>query len=211
MGREEERRDHTEWALKVQLRQWLTAQLGLADPVVLETHGGEGRLWQAGPRWARGLVLEKDPARCAVLERQRPAGWDVVCGNSASLLLRGYAAQQAFDLVDIDPHRQPWPTLDAYFTSQRCYAPRLGLVVTDSLRQCVRYNGGTRIHGLLPYVARYGRHVHRFYLEVCKERLGDLIAPLGYQVTAWQGQYGGVIKTMTYVAYVLEREPRSSF
>jgi len=111
----------------------------------------------------------------------------------------------AVGLLDCDPHGEPWPTLEAFFGAPRAWLPTLGVVVTDSLRQGVRYHNGRPLAGLAPYVTRYGAQVHRFYLQVCRERLAALVAPAGYQVTAWRGQYGGKILTMTYYACVLER------
>lgn len=204
MASKPERQDHSAWALKVQLRQSLLAQLALPQPVILETHGGLGTLRASCYRDATGVVCEQDPARCRSLEQQRP-GWEIVCGDSTALLRAGLASQTAFDLLDIDPHGQPWPTLEAFFWSVRCFPPVLGLVVTDGLRQHIQYQQGRNVHGMEPYRAKYGRYTWHNYLVICRERLGDIVARAGYRVTAWHGTYQGQLKTMTYYSAVLLR------
>jgi hypothetical protein len=193
------------WAHKTRQRGWLLAQLGLAQPRLLETHGGEGGLWRACyAHIATGTVVELDLARCRLLTRQRP-GWVVHCGDSLAWLRAGGHAGAPVDLLDVDPHGKAWDTLAAFFTPSRVYAPRMGVAVTDSLRHAVRYQNGRDIQALQPWVARYGRHLHRFYLRVCYERLAALVAPRGYHIQAWDGAYGGSIKTVSYLAFVLER------
>jgi hypothetical protein len=80
------RHDNSTFAKKKALRLHALDLLGIEQPVVCETHGGAGKLFDACyPLVRRGVVFEKDAEKAATLAKQRPS-WSVYeCDATAAL------------------------------------------------------------------------------------------------------------------------------
>lgn len=177
----------------------------IADPVVMETHGGFGHIGNvvyAGVR--TGVVFEKDEARADVLARQRPT-WAVYNVDSERALRAGAGAHLMVNMLDLDPYGDPWPTLEAFFTSPRPRAAELHLVVTDGLRAKVRMRAAWSGNTLAEMVRRYGNELFPVYLDVCRELLGQKAGAAGYTVAGFHGYYAGKMNGMTHYAARLVR------
>lgn len=175
------------------------------DPVVLETHGGFGDLYTRLYSGFRGYVIEKDPERTEFLAKQRARqGWPVYEGEAARLLGAGLARKVGFDMLDVDPYGEPWPTLEAFFGSERAFQPRMAVAVNDGLRQNARVKGSWRVKSLKEFAKRYGNDkVRAHYLSICEEKLTELARSVGYSVEWWHGYYCGNLDDMTHYGAVL--------
>lgn len=198
------KKDHSTFKYKASLRRSLLREI--ADPVVLEAFGGWGRLYrECYSDVARGVVIEKDPRRSAFLARQRPT-WAVYETDCVQALADGLGSHLAVNLLDLDPWGEPWPALEAFFGSQREFPQRLGVAVTDGLRQKVRRFGAWDVGSLAAMVERYGNAaIHDHYLEICQELLGEIVQRAGYELTRWTGYYCGAGSMMTHYAAVCQR------
>lgn len=183
-------KDNNTYSEKVMLRQ--TAVSLLTEPlVVMETHGGIGDLWAAVYRDVEdGVVFEKRPDRTTLLATQRPT-WAVYEGNSERAIALGAGAHLCVNLLDVDPYGDPWPTIQAFFGSERPFAREMVVVVNDGLRQAVR--GGTAWNSktLEPVVQRFGNELWDQYLAACQWLMEAAAAVAGYQVVFFDGYYCG--------------------
>jgi hypothetical protein len=185
----------------------LRKQLALsAPPVVLETHGGAGKVFdRVYYDCPRGIVFEVDAGKAEILCRQRPS-WSVYQARTDVMLAEGAGAHLQVDLVDVDPYGEPWPVLEAFFRSERPRARRVGIAVNDGLRQKLRLQGGWSVNSMRGAVERWGNAVlHEKYLDVARWKVEQLAELQGYQVTGWTGYFCGYNDDMTHYAAVLER------
>lgn len=198
------KKDNSTLAAKVSLRHRLLSLL--SSPVVLETHGGTGRIGlRCYGAVERGVVFEKDPAKAEHLAVQRPT-WAVYEADCLTALAAGVGAHLPINLVDLDPYGEPWPVLDALFRGPYAWPDTLGIVVNDGLRQKLRLSGGWDVHSMQGVVARYGNGaMHDNYLSICQELLQEKAAQVGYSLSRWTGYYTGYGQQMTHYAALLVR------
>lgn len=203
----EQQKDNSTFRQKAALRRVALkrlADLGVSAPVVLETHGGSGRLFDACyAHLDSGAVFEKDPTKSARLGRQRPT-WAVYEADCIEALAAGAGRHLQIDLLDVDPYGDCWPVLDAFLTSDRPFAPVMALAVNDGLRQKLAI-GAWDVASMQDMVLRYGNKLHDRYLEICLELLEEKAARAGYDVDHFAGYYTGHGKNMTHFLAVLRR------
>lgn len=182
------------------LRAW-----GIEQPAVLETHGGEGKLFNACyAHLQRGVVFEEQESRTDLLAKQRPT-WAVYEADCEVALAAGVGGHVAVDLLDVDPYGSPHEALQGFFASERPFQPRMVVVVNDGLRVNISLGGAWHVEVLRPAVEKFGNDLHPIYLDVCKWMLGQAVKPAKYTVRYFSGFYAGKKKHMTqYVAH-LER------
>lgn len=198
-------KDNSTLFLKVSLRRNLLKEI--ACPVVLETHGGYGRIYEKCYRdVADGVVFEKDAKKAAFLAQQRPE-WAVYECDCEMALRAGAGRHLVINFVDLDPYGEPWPVLDAFLAGHGDRLPeRWGLVVNDGLRLKVQRNGGWDVDSLRDAVAQYGAaKVYRNYLDVCRWLVEKKVTTAGFAVVKWAGYYCGANHGMTHYAAVLNR------
>ena len=196
-------KDNSTFHQKALLRQMALARLE-AEPVVMETHGGAGKLYDACYRdVGRDVVFEKDPDKAAILGRQRPA-WAVYEGDCVTAIEGGAGAHLEVNLLDVDPYGDPWPVIGAFFESERPRAGRLMVAVNDGLRQKLVI-GAWDVGTMQGMVAKYGNKLAPIYLEVCRELMAEKAAQAGYDLDRWAGYYCGSGKRMTHYLAILTR------
>lgn len=173
---------------KVRLRRRVLERCP-APPVVLETHGGFGRIYER--TWFkafRGVVIEKDDRKVEHLCRQRPR-WAVYQGNSELVLEHGLARTTAFDVIDLDPYGQPFGVLAALSLPGRVFPDTWHLVVNDGGRQAAKRGQSWTIPGMTVAVAKFGRDgVYVNYLEAVKLIVDNFAAKIGFEVSHWEGR-----------------------
>lgn len=198
-------KDNSTLNLKASLRHNLLREID--NPVVLETHGGYGYLYERCYRGVSdGVVFEKDAKKAAFLARQRPE-WAVYECDCEMALRAGVGRHLPINVVDLDPYGEPWPVLDAFLAGHGDRLPaRWGLVVNDGLRQKVSINGGWDVSSLQDAVAHWGAaSMFRSYLDVCRWLVEKKAATVGFTVARWAGYYCGAHQGMTHYAAVLMR------
>lgn len=199
------KQDNSTFEEKSALRKLMLRQMQ-DQPVILETHGGAGRLWaECYTLVKQGIVFEKDEEKAAYLARQRPA-WAVYEGDCVKALAAGAGAHLLVNVLDLDPYGEPWPALSAFFESERPRAERLWVVVNDGLLAGIRSGRAWAIDSLSGVVQRYGNDLKDRYLDVCKELLIEKAAPAGYFLSRFAGYYCGHAKQMTHYLALLIRE-----
>lgn len=195
-------KDNSTFHQKALLRQMAMARI--EEPIVMETHGGEGKLYDACYRGVeQGVVFEKDPDKASILGRQRPT-WAVYEADCISAIQGGAGAHLAVNLLDVDPYGDPWPVIDAFFQSERPRPDRLIVVVNDGLRQGLII-GAWNVETMQRMVAKYGNKLAPIYLEVCQELMIEKAAQAGYDLDRWAGYYCGHGKQMTHYLAILTR------
>lgn len=198
-----QQKDNSTINRKVSLRRQALKRVS-ADALVLETHGGYGRIYERVYYKHRGVVIEKDPRKAAQLARQRPA-WRVYNALAERSLAAGLAKDVPFGLIDLDPYGSPFDVLDGLLKPGRAFADRVELVVNDGMRNKVRIGGAWHVHCLKNIVARRGNDLLDVYLEVARELVDELAARIGYAVASWTGYYCGHNNDMTHYHASLER------
>lgn len=198
------KKDNSTLQDKVALRKAALRRFA-GEPVILETHGGKGRLYlDCYSHVPSGLVIEKDDHKVDILARQRPT-WRVYQGESVALIAAGAGSDLPINLVDIDPYGNPWPTIDAFLLSDRERTKEVHLVVNDGLRQKVQRDGSWVVESLKDAVSRWGNDLFPIYVDVCKWMMREKAAHAGYRLSAWAGYYCGYNGQMTHYHAVLKR------
>ena len=195
------KRDNSTFPFKRALR---TKALAWIDsPVVMETHGGYGKLFDACyAHVERGIVFEKDERKADFLAEQRPT-WAVYQADCVNALSEGAGAHLLVNVLDLDPYGEPWPVLDAWFASDRPRAAHLLVVVNDGLRQKIRLGGAWSVHSLADAVRQFGNNLHGVYLEVARYLMESKAAQAGYTLDRFVGYYCGFQDQMTHYAGLL--------
>lgn len=196
--------DNSTFPAKIELRRLALQQV--TNPVVMETHGGYGELYDACYYGVveTGVVFEREFARAAFLARQRPA-WAVYEGECQLALAAGVGSHLTVNLLDVDPYGSAWDAIPAFFNSPRPFADRMALVVNDGLRYGVKLGKSWQVKTLQPLVERFGNDLWDKYLDVCGIMLQEAIQPAGYSVRFFDGYYAGIGKKMTHFLAILEK------
>lgn len=196
-------KDNSTGRSKVSLRLRLLKEID--QPVVMETHGGWGRVYLDCYQGAGGVVFEKDPSKAEYLAKQRP-GWAVYECDCIRALQAGVGAHLLVNFLDIDPYGDPWPVLAAFFESRRPRPSRLAVAVNDGLRQKIKTGGGWDMGSMQAAVARHGAaRMFARYAEVCAELMEEQAGKAGYRLRQWVAYYTGHAQQMTHYGAILER------
>ncbi len=195
-------KDNTTFRHKVALRRQALALL--ENPIILETHGGVGKLYRALYAGMAGMVFEKDERKAEILAGQRPT-WAVYHADCVMALQAGAGSWLPINFVDCDPYGAPWTTLHAFLQSDRPHPPSLVVVVNDGLRRAVRMGRAWSTDDLQPVVERFGNDIHDSYLAVCRWMLEHEATQAGYVLSRFEGYYCGHVKLMTHYLAVLHQ------
>jgi hypothetical protein len=202
-------KDNSTYAYKVALRREALARLadlGVTQPVVMETHGGAGALFnRLYAHLEQGVVFEKDSTKSAKLGKQRPT-WAVYEADCIEALKAGVGAHLTIDLLDVDPYGQAWDVIEAFFTSVRPWAKVMAVAVNDGLRQKLALGGAWAVGTMQRVVEKYGNDLHPVYLEVCADLMEEKAAYAGYRVSHFAGYHCGDKLALTHYLAILERD-----
>lgn len=189
--------DNLTFQQKVMLRQTAVAhlrELGV-EPVVLEAYGGWGALYDACYYdIPDGCVLESDPAKSVALAIQRPA-WAVYEADTPVALSLGAGDHLRYTLADFDPYGDPYPAIQAFFSSRRPFAETMMLVVMDGLKWKTRSASGWQTETLAPLLQEglFSNHdLWGNYEQVAEALCLRSVEPAGYRVTAFHAYSAGV-------------------
>lgn len=198
--------ENTTHPAKVALRRQLLRHV--PDPIVLETHGGGGMVFRAVyPEIRQGIVFERDRERAELLAVQRPT-WSVYEADVEAALRAGVGRHLVPTVLDVDPYGSSWEVLAAFFESERPFAPRLAVAVTDGHRRFAKFARAWASAALQPAVRRYGNSaIYDRYLEIARETFARIVAAADYRVAVWHGYYTGARGDMTHFGAILERRP----
>lgn len=198
------KKDNSTLLQKVTLRLAMLKRVD--EPVIMETHGGYGRIWESVySSYPDGVVFDKNPMAAAHLARQRPT-WAVYEADCVGAIAQGAGAHLPVNVLDVDPYGDPWPTITAFFDSDRPRVDKLFVVVNDGLRHKVRMGSSWSVGSLASAVERYGNDLHDIYIDVCREMMKEKAVKANYTLTAWAGYYCGHAQQMTHYLAILDRQ-----
>lgn len=141
-----------------------------------------------------------------VLARQRPT-WAVYQGKSEASLEVGIGGHLLVNFLDVDPFGEPWPTIEAFFNSERPRAQTLALAVNDGLRQKLRLQAGWHVRSMRQAIEKWGNAgLFDRYTEVCRWKVEQIAARQDYALTHWAAYYCGDQGDMTHYGAILERK-----
>jgi hypothetical protein len=180
-------------------------QFGVDQPVVMETHGGEGVLFnECYAHLDDGVVFELDEVKVGILAKQRPT-WAVYQADCVEAIAAGAGNHLVIDLLDADPYGMSFDVLAAFFSSPREFAARMLVVVNDGGRLKTVTGSSWEVEVLKPIVREYGNDLHPIYKEVCREMLVRSSAQAGYTMTSYAAYYAGHALANTHYLAVLDR------
>jgi hypothetical protein len=197
-------KDNSTFHHKRQLR--LTMLGRIQNPIVMETHGGIGKLFASCySTLPTGIVFERDEAKSNFLAQQRPT-WAVYRCDVVKALQAGAGAHLAVNFLDLDPYGSPYETVDAFFSSARPFPETMAIVVNDGLRQNVQMRRAWASKTMQTMVAKYGNEmIFKRYKEICREMLAERVSRQGYSITSWAAYYCGQNSHMTHWAAILTK------
>lgn len=195
------KRDNGSYREKAQLRRQALKLLANCPLVVLETHGGFGKLGAALYLGAEtGCVFDLDAKKCDSLLAHRP-NWSVYQADCIKALAGGAGSHLAFTFLDCDPYGSPWDVLTAFFSSERKFADYMQVVVTDGLLVTLKQGGAASVKCLREEVDSLGSQgVLADYQGVCRRKLAGIAAVAGYSMETWAVTSAGHVKQMTLYA-----------
>jgi len=199
--------DNSTFQQKVLIRQEMLKRMAAAGaaPVIMETHGGYGKLYAVCyADVQRGVVFEKDADKAGRLALQRPT-WAVYQADCEQALSYGGGAHLCVTALDIDAYGSPFETLQAFMESDRPRADRLWLVVNDGLRQNARLGDAWSVEALKPAVAHFGNQLDPIYLDACRYLVELHAGKAGYKVKHFGGWYTGRLGQVTHYMEELAR------
>lgn len=186
------------------IRQRMLSRMAAAGvtPVLMETHGGYGKLYAACyADIQRGIVFDKDADKTERLAMQRPT-WAVYEADCETALLHGAGAHLTVTALDIDAYGSPFEAMIGYFSSNRTFADRLWMVVNDGLRQNARLGDAWSVAVLQPAVVKFGNQLDPVYLQACRYLVEMHAAKAGYRLEHFGGWYTGKLNQITH--YLVE-------
>ncbi len=197
--------DNSPFVDKLRLRRAVLAACPARAPVVLESHGGFGRIFdRAWFRASTGVVFDVVEEKAEALARQRPA-WRVYQVDSLKAIAGGVARDLAFDIVDLDPYGSSIEYLDALASSDRAWPDCWHLVVNDGLRMALQRGIAWSSPRMRPIVARHGNNLAPIYLRVCRELVDEFALSIGFKVKAWHCYETGANGNMVHYWATLTR------
>ena len=198
-------KDNSTFRDKARLRK---KALALVDsPVVMETHGGYGAIYDECYRRADypGVVFEKHPLKADSLAKQRPT-WAVYQCDCVMAIAEGVGFHIPVNFFDIDPYGSPWDVVDAILSQHDRLPGKIVMAVNDGLRQRVQMNGGWNTDQLHRAVNHFGAaSMYRRYLDACQFTLKLKAGEAGYSLARFGGYHCGFGNNMTHYAALLER------
>jgi len=171
------------------------------------THAEDGALVrQVYPEDVAGVAFAEKNDDADQIAIERPT-WAVYATNVDAALRRGLGRHMSITVLDVDCDSNPWPTLEAFFMSDRPRYRELGIVVSDRLRPRLRRNGAYSIPSMLPALERYrdSAAIDESYLEVCQWNLGRIADALGYTIKDWTAYHCDRREEATHFAALLCR------
>jgi hypothetical protein len=198
------KKDNSTFARKVSLRMSLLKQI--QDPVIMETHGGEGHIFLSiYSDIQHGVVFEKDHEKSVLLAHQRHT-WAVYEGDSAILLAGGAGKHLEVNFLDVDPYGDPWPAINAFFGSARPFPPTLAVAVNDGLMKKLKMQGGWAVQSLRPMIERYGNaNLYKIYLDVAREFLIEKAVEADYKLDSWTAYLCGHMRSMAHYGGIFRK------
>lgn len=193
------KKDNAGLAEKVRLRLEALKHLD-ATPYVLECYAGRGEI---GARLygERGIAIEKDEVKAALLARRRPS-WAVYEGDCVAALRAGLAAEEPVNFVDVDPYGDPWPAVEAFLSRRESSGPVV-VAVNDGLGKTIKMGNSWKIKSLSRAVDHFGSDLWDIYPKVCRWLFGEIATENGYRLEHFAAFRGGASQQMTHYCAVL--------
>lgn len=175
------------------------------QPSILESHGGNGRIWsQCYSFLPCGVVFETDEKKAASLAVQRP-NWSVYETDCVPAMEAGAGFHLQPNYFDIDPYGDAWPAIRAIFSQSVKWQWPAVFAVNCGLRGKLKVRGGWLAESVANAVREFGNDcLYENYLDVCRWMLDALTASIGRKVRRWTGYYCGVSSDITHWAAVIE-------
>jgi hypothetical protein len=200
-------KDNSTYQQKVMIRQRMLSRMKAAgvEPILMETHGGFGKLYAACYSDIRcGVVFDKDPDKAERLALQRPT-WAVYQGDCEQALLHGAGAHLTVTALDVDAYGDSLTPISCWFLSDRPRADKLWIVGNDGMRQNARLGDAWSVDILKPAVAHFGNQLDGIYLQACRWTIEQHAEKAGYKVDHFGGWYTGDKNQVTHYLVELVR------
>ncbi len=110
------------------------------------------------------------------------------------------------NFLDVDPYGDPWPTISAFFTSDRQRSDRLVVAVHDGFRTFALRGRAWASETLAPLVERFGNAaIGKDYLGMARILMQEHADVAGYQLKYFHGFYTGHNQQTTLYTALLTR------
>ena len=180
------------------------AAAGVA-PVLMETHGGYGKLYAACyADIVKGVVFDKDAEKAERLAMQRPT-WAVYEADCEAALSHGAGGHLTITALDVDAYGDSLTPIKDFMESERPRADRLWIVGNDGMRQNARLGDAWSVDILKPAVAHFGNQIDKIYLDVCRWLVEMYAAKAMYKVEHFAGYHCGDKSQITHYMIELSR------
>jgi len=196
------KQDNSTFDQKIMIRRTAMKKL-VEPPVIMETHAGDGEIWATlYAECMEGIAFDTDPTKAEKLAINRPT-WAIYEADSQMALENGLGAHLPINYLDVDAYGDPWPTIEAFFSSERPFPRQMVIAVNDGMRQSVRIGIAWKIDSLSKMVSRFGNNLNARYLDVCECLMEEKAAAAGYSVQSFAGYHCGALNQVTHYVAVL--------
>ena len=173
-------------------------------PVVMETHGGWGKVFASCYSPYEGCVFENDRVKADFLASQRP-GWAVYRGDAEKAIRLGAGSHLGINLLDCDPYGSPWPYISAFFETRRSFEPIMAVVANDGMRHKLKRGASWSCEVLRDACNKMSqRDVYEKYNEIVLDLMVKITSQAGYKLRKWFCYYTGDKQAMTHYAAILK-------
>jgi hypothetical protein len=207
-GVESSKKDNSTLYFKASLRNKLIKNI--KDPlVVIDVFAGAGKIYDLCYKNSlTGVAFERNPEKVEKLVEQREK-WLVYECDSILGINAACGSIFKFNFIDVDPYGDPWPALHAIFSQKKyAFCDTIGIAVMDGLRQGAKMQVAWKQKGLKQFSDKYGNaELYKFYKELCKEKIEEIISPLGFRISKWAAYYCGTMDLMTHYGGIFKRRP----
>lgn len=200
-------KDNSTYQQKILIRQRMLERMRAAgvEPIIMETHGGYGKLFAACyPDIRRGVVFDTDADKTERLALQRPT-WAVYEADCEKALRQGAGAHLCITALDVDAYGDSLTPISCFFQSQRPRADKLWIVGNDGMRQNARLGDAWSVDILKPAVAHFGNQIDGIYLQVLQWTIEQHAVKAGYRVEKFAGYYCGKLNQIVHYLCELVR------
>ena len=157
----------------------------MANPVILETHGGIGRIYSECYQALPGCVFEKNPTKTAILVLQRPL-WPVYEMPCELGLAIGLPTHLQPNFYDLDPYGDPWSVIKLVL---RRIDRESWIVVNDGLRNKAKTGSLWQVKSVAGMVQHFGSNIYHRYLDGCEWFLNALCVDSRLKLGSFYGRY----------------------
>lgn len=198
------RKDNAGKLIKLAMREEMLKKI--AEPRILETHGGKGELGDALYLSFSGVVFEKNEEKAKYLVEKRPH-WAIYECDCVKAMKAGVGFHHKPNFIDCDPYGKSMDIVKAIFQNADKLPDTVGIVVNDGARRNIELGCAWKTKDYAKYVKMFGNNgVYDNFEWITRDMFENIVTPAGFLIKEWSILSSGIGGQMTQYAAVLKKK-----